>query len=48
MENSKRIKKVSLEMVDLAKLIQESSSLPPNISYKEKTNLSSSFPKEKI
>ena len=29
MENSKRIKKVSLEMVDLAKLIQESSSLPP-------------------
>ena len=31
MENSKRIKKVSLEMVDLAKLIQESSSMPtPN------------------
>ena len=27
MENSKRIKKVSLEMVDVVKLIQESSSL---------------------
>ena len=33
MENSKRIKKVSLEMVDLARLIHESSSIPRPLDF---------------
>ena len=33
MENSKRIKKVSLEMVDLVELIHESSSIPRPLDF---------------
>ena len=39
MENSKRIKKVSLEMVDLVNLFKSHLLYLHNISYKEKTNL---------